>query len=84
MNEVAEMQNMNISVQGGIGVTFPAGEMLLVKIGVVAHYGIMDIGGNTGFERNEYVQNTYATGPGVVSPLFVGLELGVYLNKRLK
>lgn len=87
---VEEFGKVNMSLQGGIGATIPVGDMLLLKVGAIIHFGLNDISGNTGgvmgiiTRRSEFVNNPYVTGEGETSTMYFGLELGLYLNKRLK
>lgn len=86
----------NISVLSGFGVTFPLSGVVILKLGIVGSFGLIDIGLNQSEKsdlsplteeayqfRSAYIDNTLAIKKGSKTGYF-GFEIGLYINKQVK
>ncbi|MEZ5104458.1 MAG: hypothetical protein R2757_08180 [Draconibacterium sp.] len=86
----------DLAVLGGVGITLPISSVVILKLGLVANLGLLDIGNNKPNKsdsgpitsdvynyRAKYIDNTLAVTKGTRTKYF-GLELGIYINKQLK
>jgi len=89
-------KKFNYSVLGGAGITIPISGVTIFKLGLVACLGLNDIGNNKSDNsdnsslseeannfRSKYINNTLAVTKGSKTH-YIGIELGLYINKLVK
>lgn len=83
--EMVDMNKISIAAQFGVGATFPlAGGNYLLKTGLNCYYGLTDISGEDLSGKEQYMRNSIAAGPFKPKPLYIGLEIALYLNKEMR
>ena len=91
-----EFKKSNLSVLGALGIALPVSSVVILKLGVTGSFGLLDIGNNPPMKddtspitletynfRAEYIDNTFAASKGTKTG-YIGFEIGLYINKRLK
>ena len=92
----AEFKKSNLSVLGSFGISVPVSSVVILKLGITGSLGLIDIGNNRPVKddvspltvetynfRADYIENTFAASKGTKTS-YIGFEIGLYINKRLK
>ncbi len=92
----SEFKKSNLSVLGAFGISLPVSSVVILKLGITGSFGLLDIGNNPPMKddtspitletynfRAKYIDNNFAASNGTKTG-YIGFEIGLYINKRLK